>query len=172
MANHEPSQGIFFSPEQLQEFMAKAMAAAVAEARKMTPMEERKYKEELEKERRRDVLAIEMAKAEEQMQRNRRLGCSHKCDPKTGLAVGRDRPDGLWTTAGQLHASDLASLVCIRCAWVWRWETSPADRDYINTVGMLNMAPPPQEKVDALLKKEDIRDRLTMMRPEPVAVPA
>ena len=118
------TNGIYFSPEQLQEFMAKAMAAAVAEARKMTPLEERKYNEEVTRERRRDRMAVELDKADEQMQRNKRLGCSHKCDPRTGLAVGRDRQDGVWTTAGQLHGNDMATLVCIRCAWTWRCTAS------------------------------------------------
>ena len=165
------TNGIYFSPDQLQEFMAKAMAAAVAEARKMTPMEERKYNEEVQREKRRDRMAIELAKAEEQIQRNKRLGCSHKCDPRTGLAVGRDRQDGDWTTGGQLHGNDMATLVCIRCAWTWRWITSPAERDYINNAGMLHMSPPDQGRVDELSNIESERDRLTMMKDdEPVVV--
>lgn len=167
----EETNGIYFSAEQLQEFMAKAMAAAVAEARKMTPMEDRKYKEEVERDRRRTLMAVELAKAEDQIQRNRMLGCSHKCDPRTGLAVGRDRADGMWTTSGQLHGNDQATLVCYRCAWPWRWVTNAAERDYINNVGMLNMAPPDPAKVKELADKEAERDRLTMFKgnQEPVS---
>jgi hypothetical protein len=164
------NNGIYFSPEQLQDFMAKAMAAAVAEARKMTPMEERKYNEEVQREKRRLLMSVELAKAEEQIQRNKRLGCSHKCDPRTGLAVGRDRQDGEWTTGGQLHGNDLATLVCIRCAWTWRWVTNPNERDYINNVGMLHMSPPDQERVDEVSRVEAERDRLTMIRPDAVSV--
>ena len=160
------TNGIYFSPEQLQDFMAKAMAAAVAEARKMTPMEERKYTEEVQREKRRMRMSIELAKAEEQMQRNKRLGCSHKCDARTGLAVGRDRQDGVWTTAGQLHGNDMATLVCIRCAWTWRWVTNPNERDYINNTGMLNMAPPDSKRVDELSDAEAERDRMTMLKDE------
>jgi hypothetical protein len=162
-----PENSITFdSPEQLQQFLTAVIQGAVQEARRMTPLEERKFKEEVERERRRDRMAVELAKAEAQNQRNRMLGCSHKCDQKTGLAVGRDRPDGLWTTAGQLHGNDLATLCCIRCGWVWRWKTNPGERDYINNVGMLNMAPPANERVDELLKEESERDRLTMMKEE------
>lgn len=158
--------GMYISKEDLQELLVSAMSAAASEARRMTPLEERKYKEEVARERRRDRMSIELAKAEEQNQRNKMLGCSHKCDPKTGLAVGRDRPDGLWTTAGQLHGNDLATLCCIRCGWTWRWKTNPGERDYINNVGMLNMAPPPKDRVDVLLKEEEVRDRLSMLKEE------
>jgi hypothetical protein len=163
--------GVYMSAEELQKLMASAMAAAVSEARKMTPMEERKYKQELERERRRDRMAIELAKTEEQRERNRRLGCSHRCDPKTGLGVGRDRADGIWTTGGQLHGNDLATLVCLRCAWTWRWKTNSQERDYINNAGMLYMAPPDKDRVDVLLKEEETRDKLTMMGKEDFGVP-
>lgn len=167
MAKDESAGGVYFTAEQLQAFMAQAMAAAVSEARKMTPLEERKYNEELEREKRRTRMSVELAKAEEQMARNRMLGCSHKADPRTGLAISRDRVDGDWTTGGQMHSNDLATLACMRCGWTWRWRTTPAERDYINNVGMLHMSPPAEERVRALKAEEEARDRASMLK-EPI----
>lgn len=164
--------GFYMTAEDLQNLLATAMTAAVSEARKMSPLEERKYKEEVDRERRRDRMGVELAKAEAQNQLNKMYGCSHRCDPKTGLAVGSDRADALWTTGGQLHSNDLATLSCMRCGWRWTWVTTPNERDYINNAGMLRMAPPAKDRVDAYQKEVDARDRASMMKDElaPAAV--
>lgn len=167
MANEQNSGGGFFmTADDLQKLLSSAMAAAVSEARKMTPLESRKYNEEVEKERRRDRMGIELSKAEEINQRNKMYGCSHRCDPKTGLAVGGDRQDALWTTGGQLHGNDLATLSCMRCGWRWTWKTNAQEREYINNAGMLRMAPPPKAQVDLYLKEVERMDRASMMKEE------
>src|SRR5438552_1230445 len=125
----KPMPTVELSPDQLQQLLVKAVAAGVAEATKMNPLEEKRYKEELEREERRNKLAVELGKAEEEALRKKRDACSHSRD-KEGNGVSRGQ--GIWTTQGQIHGNECITLICMRCATTWTWKGTMAERDAAN----------------------------------------
>lgn len=128
------------SKDALKELLLEVMTSA----RKMTPLEERKYQEEVETERRRNAMMVEMAKAEEEGLKRKRTGCSHKRDKSTGENVPRSDPYGVWITQGQLHSNDVISLICLRCSTVWQWKADTSLRQYAQDSehGLLGFPPP------------------------------
>ena len=137
-------QGITLTQEQFQ-----SLIEAIGSP-KMNPLEQKKYDEEAKKEKRRAMLAIELGKTEAESRYRKQMGCSHSRDSRTGNAVPRGT--GEWTTGGQLHSNDTASLSCLRCGTSWIFPTTAQEREYINNAGMLGMSPPP---VDRCINKED-----------------
>jgi len=113
----------------------------------MNPLEEKAMKAELEKDRRRGVLAIELGYAEELRRWNQQHSCTHYRDSKTGDAQHPSKGGGAYTTQGQMHGNDTATLLCLRCCTEWKFIPTPAEREYIlNGPGMMGFAPPPVER--------------------------
>ena len=73
---------IDMTPQQFQAILE----SVVAKAKELNPLDQRKYDEMLAKERRRDLLAVQIGKAEEQAQRAKRNNCSHM---RFGAAAGK-----------------------------------------------------------------------------------
>lgn len=127
------------------------LESVVRAARAPSALEEKKMNDEIERERRRTLLMVELGKAEEQKLNNRKNGCSHSRAPQGAKNAGQavTRGTGEWTTGGQLTGRDLATLVCSRCGWMWQFKPTPAELDYIESNGMLGMTPPPAERIVA-----------------------
>ena len=134
------------SPDQLQQLLTKAVAAGVAEATKMNPLEEKRYLEELEREERRNKLAVELGKAEEEALRKKRDACTHSRD-KEGNAVSRG--SGIWTTQGQVHGNERITLLCMRCATTWTWKATADEREAVSNSahGLMGWAPPAEDRL-------------------------
>src|SRR5215471_11720067 len=97
------------TPLQLQDIIEAAVKAATAP----NALEQKRLEEEMERERRRSILSVELAKVEEEARWRRQNACSHSANSKTGESVPRGK--GHWTTSGQMHGDDTASLICQRC---------------------------------------------------------
>lgn len=134
--------------------MNTKLTEALANPR-INPMEQKKYEEELKKEKRRALLAVELGRAEAQARWNKQNGCSHCRYPAgSGKLAGHACPrgQGEWCTGGQVHGDDTASLICTRCGTLWRFQASPQEREYIRETGGTGMVPPP---IDRCLNRED-----------------
>ena len=132
------------------------VSAAVAASHQLNPIEQRKYKQELEAQERKDRAMVELGKAEEQAMWNKKHGCSHSRFPMSmGKLGGHPCPKGQgeWTTGGQLHSPDLATMICQRCSWVWQWKPTRAEFEYIEQNGMMGMAPPDESR---LIRPEEV----------------
>lgn len=131
------------SKEDLKELLMSVMAAS----RQMNPLEEKKYNEELEKERRKAHLVRQLGEDEERQISQRRNGCSHCVDKDTGQPVPRGT--GLWCTQGQVHSNDIISLICMRCSTTWHWKGTPQERAYAIDAehGLLHIPPPSEERL-------------------------
>lgn len=127
------------------------LESVVRAARAPSALEEKKMNDEIERERRRTLLMVEMGKAEEQKLNNRKNGCSHSRAPQGARNGGQAVPRGTgeWTTGGQLTGRDLATLVCCRCGWAWQFSPTPSEREYIEQNGMLGMSPPSADRIIA-----------------------
>lgn len=136
---------ITMSPEDLQNLLKAAIGEAVAQATRLNPMEERKLAEELAKERRRNQMMIQLGKIEEEAARNKREGCSHMRDAKTGDSVPRNWPTGEWTTSGQAYQNGTAVIICQRCSSTWLFKPDPNYYSAIIQNGLLKAAPPPED---------------------------
>lgn len=148
------TQTVNLTFEQLQELMSKVVASAVAESKKLNPIEERKLKEQLEADRRRALLAVQLAKDETSAMMRKKYGCSHMADLKTGQPVQKGAFGGNWTTGGQVHSNGTITLVCLRCNWEWRFKATDAEKQYALDAehGLLYFPPPGDER---LLKEEE-----------------
>jgi hypothetical protein len=135
------AQTIELTPEKLQEILL----AVVRQTQKLNPIEQKKLDEELRKEHRRDLLAVELGKAEDERLNRLRNGCSHMRDPRTGDGVPRGSSYGEWTTSGQAYQNGLAMCICQRCATAWIFKPSPENYNAILQNGMLKQPPPPEE---------------------------
>jgi hypothetical protein len=138
-----------------EEALARIVAAAIQAANKLNPLEEKKLQEELAAQKRRDQAAIQLAKIEEESMRNRKSGCSHSRHPMAmGKLGGHAAPKGKgeWTTGGQMHDDDTATMVCTRCSWTWHWKPTLQERQYIEQNGMMGMAPPDESR---LIKQDE-----------------
>jgi hypothetical protein len=126
------------------------VSAAVAASHQLNPIEQRKYEQELQAQKRRDLAAINLAKIEEENMRNRKNGCSHSRYPMAmGKLGGHNCPKGQgeWTTGGQLHSQDLATMICQRCSWTWQFKPTKAEYEYIEQNGMMGMTPPDDSRL-------------------------
>src|SRR5579859_4443234 len=93
-AKKEVPNTLNISKEDLKELLMSVMSAS----RQMNPLEEKKYNEELEKERRKALLVKQLGEDEERQMAAKRNGCSHCVDKDTGQPVPRGT--GLWCTQG------------------------------------------------------------------------
>ena len=137
------------SKEQLQTIMAM-FTEAVKAARAPNVLEEKQLKEEMEREKRKALLAVEVGKVEEEKIRRRKHGCSHQRFPQGHKQAGWDAPKGAggeWCTSGQMNSDGTALTICQRCAWSWKWKPNYQESEYINNVGLLGFAPPAPERI-------------------------
>jgi hypothetical protein len=125
------------------------LSELMGQARKMTPLEERRYKEELEAESRRNRMVIELGRVEEEAQRAKRSACTHTVDKSSGNSALPGAANSTWCTQGQVHSNDVISLICLRCSTVWYWKSTPAERDYAQNAdhGLMGHAPPARDRV-------------------------
>ncbi len=131
------------SPEQLQ----RILEAVIAKTQQLNPLEQRTYDEQIAKERRRDLLAVQIGKAEEEAQRRKRDSCSHLRFPATaGKNSGMMAPKGTsgaeWTTGGQAYQNGLAMLFCSRCHSEWWFKPTQDYYTFIVQNGMDGIQPP------------------------------
>jgi hypothetical protein len=153
MSERNPEQKqntVSLTHEQLQDLMR----VMLQEANKPNWLEQKQLDAEIEKDRRRSVLAIELGRVEEEAKWRRQHSCTHTRDEKSGNAAPRGK--GVFTTSGQIHSDDVITLICMRCATTWRWKASPEEREYVNNAGLLHFAPPP---VEHCLNKSDFVER-------------
>lgn len=130
------------SPAQLQQILE----AVLAKANQLNPLEQKRYDEEMAKQRRRDLLAVEIGRAEQQATLARRNACSHMRDGKTGDSVPRGWPTGEWTTGGQAYQNGLAMMFCSRCQSQWWFKPTPEYHAAILQNGLRSSAPPPDDQ--------------------------
>lgn len=150
MADKEKDYNL--SATDLQRIIESAVKAAVAP----NALEAKQMQEALERDRRRTLLAVELGRVEEEARWRRQNSCTHSADAKTGEPVTKGT--GRWTTSGQVHGDDSASLICQRCSTLWKFVPTREEREFIlNGPGLLGYAPPPIERC---INKDDF-----MMRP-------
>lgn len=160
MADNKPGQMLSLTYEQLQELLK----TVVAEANKPNALEAKQLAQELEKDRRRQQLSVELGRAEEEARWRRQNSCTHCRHQTTGESV--QKGTGVWTTCGQSHGDDSISLICMRCATLWHFKGTANEREYANNAGLLGFQPPPIERC---LNKDDFATR-PLPRLEPVGV--
>ena len=139
----------------IQAGQAETLAAAIRAAREPNPLEQKAIDEQIEADKRRSKLMVELGKVEEQSMFRRKHGCSHSRVPQGQRNAGAPCPrgHGEWTTGGQLSGvddatgRDVAHMLCTRCSWSWRWIPTLAEREMINGPGMLGMTPPTDDRV-------------------------
>jgi hypothetical protein len=138
-------EGTFLTHEQLQQLMEAAIRAAKAP----NPIEEKQIQEQIERERRRNLMMTEMGRIEEQSRLHKQNSCSHKRHETKGHNVARHEP-GVWTTGGNLLGAkeDVAGLICVRCATTWKFRPTPEESEYFRNApeGMNGFPPPPEER--------------------------
>jgi len=140
---------IEMTPEQLQELLARAVGAAVdkavAAAKAMNPLEQKRYNEEVDMETRKAALREAVSRDKERT-RNARRNCTHSRD-NIGKYVAKGT--GVWTTSGQLHADDTISLLCLRCQMTWVFKSAPWERELFHTGehGLLGLTPPADDRL-------------------------
>jgi len=145
----EMSETISITPQQLQELLKTAISEAVSQATKLNPIEQRKLDEELQKDKRRNMMMIQLGKIEEESARQKRDGCSHMRYPASaGKLSGHSAPRGAlgaeWVTGGQAYQDGTAMVICLRCSSTWLFRP---DSSYYNAIlqnGLLGEAPPPE----------------------------
>ena len=141
MAEKMPEKEFSITASQLQNIIESAVKAASAP----NALEQKRLDEEMDRERRKARLAVELAKVEEEARWRKQNSCSHSCNDKTGQSVARGT--GRWTTGGQIHGDDVATLICQRCSTTWRFKPTHEEREYIlNGPGLMGYAPPPMER--------------------------
>jgi len=146
--NMQPGS-ISITPEQLQELLRTAIAEAVGQATKLNPIEQRRLDEELQKDRRRNMMMIQLGKIEEESARQKRDGCSHMRHPAgAGKLAGHSAPKGSlgaeWCTGGQAYQDGTAMIICLRCSSTWLFRPDPNYYNAILQNGLLGEAPPPE----------------------------
>lgn len=129
--------------------LQRLIEAAIRAAKAPNVLEQQAIDAEIEKQKRRDKLTVELARVEEEVTRRRKHGCTHSRVPQGQRNAGAPCPrgQGEWVTGGQLVGRDEAMLICQRCSWGWKFKTTFEEREYINSVGMLGMPPPPPDRV-------------------------
>lgn len=139
-----------FTYEQVQQLIKTAVESAVLSANKLNPIEQRRFDEEMERERKRSQLMIQLGKIEEEATRRRRMGCTHMTyTMSAGKRAGEMAPLGAanaeWKTGGQAYQNGTASIVCLRCQTVWLFRPTPEYYNAIIQNGLLGEAPPPEK---------------------------
>ena len=139
-----------FSYAQVQELIKTTVESAIAAGNRMNPVEQRKFDEETERDRRRSQMMVQLGKIEEEATRRRRDGCTHlRYTMSAGRRAGEMAPIGAanseWMTGGQAYQNGLASIVCLRCQTVCLFKPSPEYYSAIQQNGLLGEAFPPAE---------------------------
>jgi len=137
---------IEMTPQQFQAILE----SVVAKAKELNPLDQRKYDEMLAKERRRDLLAVQIGKAEEEASRARRNNCSHmrygaSAGKHAGELCPKGSPGGEFCTGGQAHQNGLVHLFCSRCNSEWWFQPTQDYYTFILQNGIDGIAPPPEE---------------------------
>lgn len=114
---------------------------------KLNPLEQRKYDEMIDKEHRRDMLAVRLSEAEEASQKAKRDNCSHmRYPPSAGKNSGQMAPKGTsgaeWCTGGQAYQNGLAMIFCSRCHSDWWFKPTQDFYILIQQNGIDGIAPP------------------------------
>src|SRR5215470_4966317 len=137
------------------EQLSKIITAAVTAAKAPNPVEAKEIEKQIEADKRRSLMQVEMAKAEEENTKRKKYGCTHSRYPMSmGKQGGHAAPKGTgeWTTGGQLcgrnpkTGTPRAVLICQRCSWTWTFEPTIQELDFINESGMMGMTPPTKER--------------------------
>ena len=138
--------------------LQQILTAAIMAANQPNPLEKQQMEEQAERERRRQLLAVELGKAEEAARWHRQNSCTHSRSATTGVAV--ERGTGVYTTSGQQHSDGSVSLVCMRCATIWRFMPNSREDQFLKDGGELLGFPPPP--IGRLLNRDDF-----VVRPVP-----
>lgn len=138
---------VTMSPEQLQTILE----AVLSKVQQLNPLEQKKYDEEVAKQRRRDLLAVQLGKAEAQAQRNKRNNCSHMRFSATagkhaGMLAPKGTPGAEWCTGGQAYQNGLVMIFCSRCHSDWWFQPTQDFYTFIIQNGVDGMAPPPDDQ--------------------------
>lgn len=151
MADKSHENVVSLTKTELQELLTTVLR----QAQSLNPLDQKRLDEEIEREKRRTLLAIELARTEEEAHWRRQNSCTHSAHEKTGEAVPKGM--GKWTTGGQMHGDESATLICQRCATAWRFKPTREEREYIlNGPGLLGYPPP---NMDRLLNRDDFAAR-------------
>jgi hypothetical protein len=123
------------------------MEGIIDKLNKLNPLEQRQYDEELAKERRRDLLAVQLSKAEAEAQQARRSNCSHQRYPasagrRAGELAPRGTPGAEWCTRGQAYQNSLVMIFCTRCHSDWWFQPTQEYYQVIVQEGIYGIAPP------------------------------
>jgi hypothetical protein len=135
--------------QELQEMMAKTVAAVVSEMKKPNAIEQKALDEAENASKRRQLLMKTLGKAEEESMRRKRYGCSHsRYSNAAGRLAGHSAPRGTgeWTTGGQTHGNGTITVICMRCATDWTYKGTPEEYQSAQDAGLLGVEPPPPER--------------------------
>jgi hypothetical protein len=137
------------TPEQLQVLLSEAVksgvSAAMQQAATMNPLEQRKFEDEMAKDRRRALMLVELGKTEAENMARKKNGCSHMRNDKTGYGIQRGATNGEWTTSGQAYQDGTAMVICLRCGTTWRFRPNAETYSAILQNGLLGVTPPTDE---------------------------
>jgi len=139
----QPGTPVTLTFEQLKELLAAAQS-------KPNVLEQKAIDTEIQKERKRDLARVELAKIETDALRRKKEGCTHCRWPMSaGKQAGMSAPrgQGEWCTSGQLHDRNLATMICVRCSYTWQFRPTDSEFEYISQNGMLSLAPPDESRV-------------------------
>lgn len=148
---------ITMNEDQLASVFAKAVEAAVKAARAPNPLEQREIDKQIEADKRRSMMIVELGKAEEEVMRRKRDDCTHSRHSMSMGSLGghaAPRGQGEWTTGGQMLGRKKAVLVCTRCAWTWVFQPTDAEAEFIEQTGLRGFPPPTKEKYGDRLLEE------------------
>jgi hypothetical protein len=142
---NQPGTPVTLTFEQLKELLAAAQA-------KPNVLEQKAIDAELEKERKRDLARVQLAKIEAEAMQRKKDGCSHLRLPMSagklgGHAAQKGTPGAEWTTGGQAHSTELATLICTRCSATWQFKPTSAEYQAIEQSGMMGWRPPDESRI-------------------------
>lgn len=134
--------------QQNKELVVGAIQAATAP----NVLEQKKLDEELERERRRNQLSIELGYADEMGRWRKQNSCTHCVYPIGHRQAGQNAPRGIgeWCTGGQVHGNGTITLICNRCQTTWNFKATPEEIQYATDAehGLLGYEPPPIERCE------------------------
>ena len=138
---------VYMTKEDLQSILE----AILAKSNQLNPLEQKKFDEEMAKQRRRDLLAVEVGRAEQEAQDRKKNACSHMRYPATaGKLSGQSAPKGTpgaeFTTGGQAYQNGLAMQFCTRCQTQWWFKPTQDYYTVIMQEGLSQTAPPPEDQ--------------------------
>lgn len=145
-----PQAETTFTYEQVQQLIKTAVETAITSAKALNPVEQKRFDEEMERDRRRTQMMIQLGKVEEEAAYRRKNGCTHKrynmsAGKHGGEMAPRDASNADWMTGGQAYQNGLASLICLRCQTVWMFRPTPEYYSAIMQNGLYGEAPPPEK---------------------------